>query len=163
MLVIKGQRDLAAKRRRLTNPQKWIIVLGLLMLILGLGNLARAVVALRYNAQPLDLPPTVPLTYLAAMGGFWGLVFILGTAGLVRFRPWGRWLVLAAVTLFEAHVWINHLLLDASDSALQTRPWDLLLTLLLLALVWSSLNLRNVRKVFSQGSSRNKPKERKAK
>lgn len=160
----KQERRASKKRPPLTRPQKWVIVLGLLVLILGLGNLARAGVAPRYDALLPDLPLTVPLIYLAAVGGFWGLIFILCTVGLMRFRPWGRWLVLAAVTLYEAHVWTNHLLFDASDAALLTRPWDLLLTSLLLALVWGSLSLRSVRKVFSkqtpaEESSDSQPKE----
>jgi hypothetical protein len=54
--------------------------------------------------------------------------------------------------LYEVHVWVNHLLLDASDYARQTRPWELLLTVLLLAIVWGSLSLRSVRQTFAQDS-----------
>jgi len=139
---------------RLTPAQKWVIALGLLVLALGLANLGRAVMALRYDTLLPDLPLTVPLTYLAAMGGFWGLIFVVCTVGLVRFRPWGRWGTMAAVTLYEIHVWVNHLLFDGSDYARQTRPRDLLLTMLLLALVWVSLNLHSVRKTFSRPAPR---------
>ena len=127
-----------------------MIVLALLVLALGLANLGRAGVALRYDALLPDLPLTVPLTYLAVMGGLWGVVLTTCAVGLVRFRPWGRWGTLAAVTLYEAHVWGNHLLFDGSDYARQTRPRDLLLTLLLLAFTWGLLNLHSVRKTFSR-------------
>jgi len=135
-------------RKRLTPSQKCVIAVSLLVLALGLANLGRAGVAVHYNALLPDLPLTVPLTYLAAMGGVWGAVFVACAVGLVRFRPWGRWSTLAAVTLYEAHVWVNYLLLDASDYARQTRPRDLLLTLLLLALVWGLLNMPKVRRTL---------------
>ena len=164
--VGRGQIGLAPKRLPLTRPQKWVIALGLLVLALGLGNLVRTAMAWHYDALLPDLSLTVPLTYLAAMGGFWGLVFLVCAVGLMRFRPWGRWSTLAAVTLYEVHVWINHLLFDASDYARQTRPRDLLLTLLLLAIIWESLSLRYVRKVLKSpprrggsGDSQPNPRE----
>ena len=136
------------ERTGLTRAQKWVIVLALLVLALGLANLVRMGVALRYASLLPNLPTTVPLEYLAGMGAFWGVALIACAVGLVRFRRWGRWGTLAAVTVYEAHVWVNHLLFDASDYARQTRGWDLFLTVLLLAIIWGSLNLRSVRKVF---------------
>jgi hypothetical protein len=141
-------------RPKFTRAQRWVIVIGLLVLVLGLGNLGRAGVALRYNALLPDLPMTVSLGYLAAMGVFWGVALTVCTVGLIRFRPWGRWSTLTAVTLYEVHVWINHLLFDASDYARQTRPWDALVTLALLALMWGSLSLRSVRETFHKGVKR---------
>jgi len=127
-----------------------VIALSVLVLALGLANLVRAGMALRYDALLPGLPLTVPLVYLAVMGCFWGLAFLACVWGLVRFRPWGRWFTLATVTLYEVHVWVNHLLFDASDYARQTWPRDLLLTLLLLALAWGLLNLRSVRETFER-------------
>lgn len=138
------------KRPPLTRPQKQVITLALLVLALGLGNLVRASLALRYAALLPDLPMTISWAYLAAMGGFWGLAFIVCTVGLMRFRTWGRWGTLAAVTLYEAHVWANHLLFDANDYARQTRPRNLALTLFLLALVWGLLHWPSIRKVFKR-------------
>jgi hypothetical protein len=129
-----------------------MIVLALLVLALGLANLIRGGVALRYASLLPGLPTTVPMEYLAAMGAFWGIALTVCAVGLLRFRPWGRWGTLTAVTLYEVHVWVNHLLFDASDYARQTRSWELLLTLLLLAIVWISLGLRSVRQIFAHDS-----------
>ena len=129
-----------------------MVVLALLVLALGLANLIRGGVAQSYASLLPDLPTTVPMEYLAAMGAFWGITLTVCAVGLQRFRPWGRWGTLAAVTLYEVHVWVNHLLFDASDYARQTRPWELLLTVLLLAIVWGSLSLRSVRQTFAQNS-----------
>lgn len=141
------------EKRRLTRSQKWVIVLASLGLALGLANLARMVLALHYAAALPRLPMTVSWAYLAATGGVWGIALILCAVGLLRFHPWGRWATLAAATLYQVHAWVNHLLLDASDYARQTRPRDLVLTVLFLALVWGLLYWPNVRKVFRSGGN----------
>ena len=141
---------MSKKYRRISYAQKWVIALGLLTLALGLANLGRVAQALRYAALLPGLPMTVSWAYLAAMGGFWGLSFVACTVGLVGFRPWGRWGTLAAVTLYEGHVWVNHLLFDASEYAIQIRPRDLVLTLLVLAPVWGLLNWPSIRKEFER-------------
>jgi hypothetical protein len=137
-------------RAKLTLAQKWGIVLSLLVLALGLANLARAVLALRYDARLPDLPMTASLVYVAATSGFWGLALVVCGVGLGRFHPWGRWSTLAVVTLFEVHAWVNHLLLDANDYARQTWPRDFALTLLLLIPTWVLLNWPSIRKEFKQ-------------
>ncbi len=141
---------MSKKYMRISYAQKWIIALGLLTLALGLANLGRAAKALRYAALLPVLPMTVSWVYLAAMGGFWGLIFAACTVGLVGFRRWSRWGTLAAVTLYEGHVWATHLLFDASEYAFQIRLRDLLLTLLLLALVWGLLNWPSIRRGFER-------------
>ena len=136
------------KRLPFTRSHKCVIALALLVLVLGLANLIRAGMALRYAVLLPDLPMTVTWSYLVAIGGCWGLVFIACAVGLMRFRLWGRWGTLTAATLYEAHVWANHLLFDANDYSRQTRPRDLVLTLLLLILFWGLLNWPSIRKVF---------------
>lgn len=137
-------------RAKLTPAQKWIIALGVPILSLGLANLARAALALHYDARLPDLPMTAPLTYVTATSSFWGFVFVACAMGLGRFHPWARWGTLAAVTIFEAHVWINHLLFDANDYARQTWSRDLALALLLLISTWVVLNWPSIRKEFKQ-------------
>ena len=138
------------RQRKLTGAQQWVIVLSILPLALGLGNLARAALALRYDTILPDLPMRVGLTYLAAMGGLWGLIFITCAVGLVRFHRWGRWTTLAAATLYQSHVWLNHFLFDANDYARQVWPRDAALTLLMLISIWGPLNWPSIRKVFQK-------------
>ena len=123
-------------------------MLGLLVLVLGLGNFARAGLAMRYAARLPDLPMTVTWACLVAAGLFWGLVLTVCAAGLVRFRPWGRWATMAAVAAYEAHVWIDRLLFDASDYARQTRPQGLVLAVVFLVFVWGLLNWPSIREEF---------------
>jgi hypothetical protein len=142
---------LASKRPKLTFAHNVVIGLALLTMLLGLGNLVRTAMALVYTEVLPDVPMTVSWTYLAAMGGFWGVTLLACGIMLLFFRPWSRWPVLIAVTLYQGQVWINHLLFDASDYAQITRPRDLALTLLLLAVMWGALNWPAVRKRFVEG------------
>jgi hypothetical protein len=137
--------------KQFTAAQKWVIVLIGLTLVLALGNLGRALVALQYASSPLDLSTTAPLSYFAAMGIFWGLAFFICTVGLSRFRDWGRWSTLAAITLYQAHIWINHLLFNVSDYARRAAPRNLVLTALSLLAFWGLLSLPMVRGAFDGG------------
>ncbi|HET90034.1 MAG TPA: hypothetical protein ENN99_04725 [Chloroflexi bacterium] len=134
-------------KKPLTTAQKGIVLLGLLVLTLGLANLARAIAALWYNAT-LPATTTVPLTYLAAMAGCWGVLFVAAAVGLMRFRSWSRRGTLIAVTLYQTHVWINHALFDANEYARQTQPRDMALSLLLLTIIWGTLSLPRIQEVF---------------
>lgn len=138
----------SGKRKRLTKAEKAVVTLAVLVLGIGLGNVVRFFVALAGGSAMPDLPLSVSWTYLALTSAFWALVLIVCAGGLLWFKRWGRMAALAAITLYEAHVWVNHLLFDRSDYALQRRPWDLLFTVLLLVLGWVPLNLRRVREVF---------------
>ncbi|TET50265.1 MAG: hypothetical protein E3J64_08465 [Anaerolineales bacterium] len=138
------------KRRKLTRPEKAIVALSALVLVLGLANLGRAAGALAGGSALPDLPLSVSWTYLAVTGLVWGLAFLVCAGGLIWFRRWSRWATIAAVTAYEIQVWVNHLLFDRSDRALQTRGWDLLLAVLLLIVTWGLLNRPKVRGVFSE-------------
>jgi hypothetical protein len=140
--------DQDRKRRKLTPPQRRIAVLALMVLALGLGNLVRAVRAVYYASHLPDLPMTVSWTYQAVTGAFWCVALLVCAVALLRVWPWARWATLAAVTLYQAHVWVDHLLFDANARARQLLPCDAALTLGLLVFVWVVLNLPGVRKEF---------------
>jgi hypothetical protein len=129
-------------------PRRLLVVVALTLALIGLGNLGRAAMALHYARMLPDLPLTVPWAYLAGMGAFWGVAMMACAVGLAWRRPWGRRATLAVATLYQAHIWLNHLLFDASDYARQTRPRDLALSALFLALVWGILHLPGVRKIL---------------
>lgn len=121
-------------------PSRWLMAGAVLLIAaVGLGNLGRAVMALRYARALPDLPLTVPWAYLAGMGVFWGIALLACAVGLQLRRPWSRKATLAVATLYQAHVWLNHLLFDASDYARQTWPRDLVLSVLFLVVVWALL------------------------
>jgi hypothetical protein len=136
------------KRRKLTGPQKWIIVLALVVLALSLGNLGRIARAVYYASHLPDLPMTVSWTYQAVMGGFWSAALLVCTVALMFLWPWARWATLATVTLYQIHVWVNHFLFDANARARQLLPCNAMLTLGLLVFVWVVLNWPSVRQAF---------------
>lgn len=111
----------------------------LLIAAISVANFGRGIMAIRYAQLLPDLPMTVPWAYLIGVGFFWGVVLGVCAVGLFRRSAWSRPTTLVAATLYQVHIWLNHLLLDASDYALQTRPRDLFLSLLFLSLVWSAL------------------------
>lgn len=135
---------------QLTGAQKSVVVLAGLTLALAVGNLGRGIVALQYAFNLPDLSTTVPLSYFAAMGGFWSAAFFTCTVGLSCFREWGRRLALTAVTLYQTNVWINHVLFDVSNYARQVVPRNLLFTILLLFIFWGSLHVPSIREVFDR-------------
>ena len=118
------------------------------VLISGLANLWRGGLAISYAARLPELPLTVSWAYLAATGIFWGLALTACSVALAGFYPWARWVTLAAATLYELHVWVNHLLFDANDYARRTWPRDLVLTAVLLALVWGVLSWPSIHREF---------------
>lgn len=139
--------------KRRPPAHRAVAVLVLLVATLGLVNLGRAAIAVRYATRLPDLPMTVTWPYLAARGAIWGIAFIACAVGLFRLQPWGRWATLATSTLYQIHAWIDHLLFDASDYARQTRPRDMALTILFLVIVWGVLSWPSVRRLFRQESA----------
>jgi hypothetical protein len=72
------------------------------------------------------------------------------SAGLATFRTGWRRATLAAVTVYQVHVWANHLLFDSNEDVRQVWLFYLALTLLLLLYIWIVLNLPGVRKEFKR-------------
>lgn len=120
----------------------------LLLALVGLGNLGKGVMALHYARMLPDLPMTVSWAYLAGMGMFWGIALLACAVALAMRRPWSRRAALTMATLYQAHAWLNHLLLDASDYARQTWPRDGVLSALFLIAVWGVLSLPSIRRLF---------------
>jgi hypothetical protein len=92
----------------------------------------------------------MPMALLACTSLAWGIVFGLCSLGLWRLRPWGRRGALAAVSLFHAHIWLNHLLFDRSDYARQVWPFAVAHTLAALLLVWGFLYWPAVRRLYAR-------------
>jgi len=135
--------------RQLKNWQRiWIVALSLLVLALGIAGVVKMAAAVVYWARLPDLPMTVSWVYLTGEGLFWGVIFLTCGFGLLQFRAWGRSATLAAVTVYEINVWINHLCFDASSYARQSWLGDSLQSVFLLALVWAALSLPGIRKVL---------------
>ncbi len=136
------------------SARPWRVKLFILaVLLLGSGlNLLRAAWAWRQSQALADLasPTSMPMALLAATSLAWGITFSLCALGLWRLRPWGRRATLAAVSLFHAHIWLNHLLFDRSDYARQVRPFAIAHTLAALLVVWGFLYWPVVRRLYDR-------------
>jgi len=137
---------------KLTVSHKIVLVLSALTLMLGLANLARAILAAQTSMYLPDLPTTVSLRYLAVMGGLWAGAFAISTVGLALFRKWGRRCTLAIVTLYQIHAWVNRILFATSEYVRQTLARDVVLTLIFLLIFWIPLNLDRVKETFGKGA-----------
>ena len=143
--------------KELSAARKWILLLTGLTYALGAANVGKAVIAVQYAIRLPGLAETIPLWYLAAAGGFWGAGLVICAIGLSRFRNWARWSTLAMVTLYQANVWVNHLLIDMSDYARQTRPRDLLLSATVVLIYWIGLGLPALENVFEKDQAQPYP------
>lgn len=132
-------------------PRRFAVGVATVVFLVGLANLARGGLAIAWATRLPDLPMTVGWDYLAFTGLLWGAVFVVCAIALAGFYCWARTATLAATTVFEIHVWVNHLLFGASDYALATWPRDLLLTALFLALIWGTLSWPTIRREFGGG------------
>jgi hypothetical protein len=129
-----------------------VVGVATVLLLVGLGNLARGILALVSSARLPDLPLTASWSYLAATGLFWGLVLSTLAFCLAGFLGWARVATLAAATVFQTHVWVSHLVFDANEYAHRTWPRDLALTGLFLTIVWGVLCWPSVRRTFRGNS-----------
>jgi hypothetical protein len=122
------------------------------VLLLGSGpNLVRAVLAWRQEQvlAELSTSTSMPMNLLAGTSLVWGIVFAVCGLGLWRLRSWGRKGMLMAVTLYHAHIWVNHIVFDRSDYARQVWPSAIAHTLVTLFLVWGFLYWPSIRRLYA--------------
>lgn len=129
----------------------------LLVLLLGSGlNLARATWALGQTSAlaELSLSTSMPMSYLFGTSLVWSLVFGGCSFGLWRLQSWGRIGTLVAVTLYQGHIWLNHIVFDRSDYARQVWPFAIVHTLVVLGAVWGFLNWPTIRDLYEERKKR---------
>jgi hypothetical protein len=101
----------------------------------------------------LDSVLSVPTWYLALIGVVWGSLGLAAAVGLFIGRAWAlpvtRWGGIAYVLWF----WADRILLARSGYAARTRPFDLIVSLVLLACVWWVLQRPASRSYFRERSS----------
>jgi hypothetical protein len=124
-------------------------MLALGVLILSAANWTRFFLALSLPGLPLS----VPVWYLALVGLVWGSLGLLAVVGLSAGRAWAPALTGWGGTAFVLWLWIDRLLLVRSDYAARTRPFELIISLVLLGCVWWILRRPASRVYFQVRSS----------
>lgn len=122
--------------------------LSCLVFILGLLQWTRA--ATLYSRLPFisQLNLSIPLPYAIGAALIWGVVLVVAAFGLWRQAGWGVWLTLAAVTLSQAHTWLDRLLFERSDYSQASTGFALATTVVIVGLTWFVLvrYLRHIRR-----------------
>jgi len=90
----------------------------------------------------------MPLPYLVVSGLVWGMVFIAAAFGMWRLWTWARNLLLGAIVVYQLHIWINHVLFDASHYARQVWPFEAGICVAWIVAVWVFLCLPAVRQLY---------------
>jgi hypothetical protein len=111
-------------------------------------NLARAALVLNGDSFERTLPLSMPLPYLAGSGLIWGIIFVAAALGVWWLRPWARKLLLAAIVVYQMHIWINHLLFDISGYARQVWPFNAGISSVWIMAVWGFSFLPDIRRLF---------------
>jgi len=120
----------------------------LAVLYLGVMNLARARLALGGQSFAQTLPLTMPLAYLGTGGLVWGSVFVVAAFGVWRWWPWARKVLLAAIIVYQLHIWTNHLIFDTSAYSRQVWPFQIGISLAWIVVVWGFFFLPSIRGTF---------------
>ncbi len=110
--------------------------LPLAVFYLSAVNLVSGVQAIMRWTYLSSWPLRMPLAWLVTGKLAWGLVLGLTAWSVWRGQPWHRTLLLTSITLYQVHIWINHILFDTSHYARQVWPFQLSLSLLTLIVVW---------------------------
>ena len=122
----------------------------LAVLYLGIVNLARAWLALDGSSFERTLSLAMPLPYLGIGGLAWGIVFVVVSFGIWRVRPWARKALVAAITIYQLHIWINHFLFDSSVYSRQVWPFEAGISLVWVIVVWGFLFLPGIKRLYSK-------------
>jgi hypothetical protein len=120
------------------------------VLYLGVVNLARATLALSGSTFEKTLPLTMSLPYLAAGGIVWGSVFVAAAFGIWKLWARARRLLLIAIVVYQAHIWINHWFFDTSSYSRQVWPFQAGISVITTVVVGGFLFLPGIRGKFAK-------------
>jgi hypothetical protein len=126
-----------------------VTLLALLSLSLAAINLLGVISSVRRYTVLSQLPLSLPAGVLAASAALWTVVFGALAVGLWWLKQWARRGSLVAFTAYLAQIWIERLVFGRSDYLRVSSLYYAGLHVLVLALVWSILLWRPVRRAFS--------------
>lgn len=123
-------------------------MLALGVLILSAASWTRFFLALSLP----NLPLSVPVWYLAAVGVLWGTTGLVATVGLLIGRRWAPLIIRWGGAAYVVWLGIDRTLLARSDFAARTKPFELVASLALLGLAWWILHRPASRDFFRERS-----------
>jgi hypothetical protein len=96
--------------------------------------------------RSLGLEPHAAI--LISIGAVWAIGFSCASIGLWWLKSWGRHWTLIAVVAYTIEIWIERLTLEQASYEQLTRPFDAIISILIVLLVWSFLFLPKIRQTF---------------
>lgn len=104
------------------------------LILFALANLIRAVLALQ-QAGITDITAAEPPAYVMVISVVWMAVFGACAFGVARSRPWAARVTIAVIVLYQANLWLNHVLFTRSPEAEARAGFAALLSVLSIVLV----------------------------
>lgn len=92
-------------------------VLIVALALFAIANFARAFLAVQQAVQLPDLPVAAPPAYLVSMSMVWTVAFGACAYGMARSRGWAPRVTIAVIVLYQANLWLNHLVFSRSSEA----------------------------------------------
>jgi hypothetical protein len=92
-------------------------LLALALALFSAANVWRAVLSAQQAIALPDLPTAEPPLYLAAMSSAWAVAFGACAFGIMRSRRWAPRVTIAAIVLYQANLWLNHIAFSRSSEA----------------------------------------------
>jgi hypothetical protein len=99
-----------------------------------LANLIRAALVLQQIAL-VDVPVAEPPAYVFVMSLAWAAAFGGCAFGFARSRGWAARVTIAVIVLYQANLWLNHLVFARSPEAAARAGFAALLSVLSIVLV----------------------------
>jgi hypothetical protein len=99
-----------------------------------------------------DLPLSVPVWYLAAVGVVWGTTGLPATVGLLMGRRWAPLVIRWGGVVYVVWLGFDRTLLARSDYAARTMPFEFVASLALLGFAWWILHRPSSREYFRERS-----------
>lgn len=117
----------------------WPKLAMLVLLWFCLENLARGALSVSQARDLPDLPTGLPPLYVALMSAVWFLVFTANLVVVARRAPRAAAISLCVMTLYQANLWFNRLVLSRSSEAGETLGFRAILTVLPFAVLGGAL------------------------
>jgi hypothetical protein len=110
-------------------------LLAIALALFCLANAARAVLAVQEANQLPDVPSAIPPGYVSAMSVAWAVAFGVCAYGIWRSRHWAPRVTIVAIVLYQANLWLNHIVFTRSPEANERIGFAALLSALSIVLI----------------------------
>ena len=131
------------------RPRSVTALVALVLTFTGM-QLLRAWVAMRKLTFLSTLPLSVSPLFFVISGLLWGTLGLWLSNGLWRGKRAARKATMVSAALFAGFAWVDRLALEASGPQTVSRPFELVLTAMLLGVVYAVLTVPEAQRYFQE-------------